>query len=95
MTSKNRILWVQYPCITAGESVIRYGLFDVHFINDMPAHADPVKIVGLQKKGNEFFKQVQSIQYACQQPMLICTNAVNMDKEWNGSLIFDHLPVLS
>lgn len=75
--------------------ITNYGLFDVHFINDAPAHADPVQIVGLQKDGNEYLKQAQRIQYACQQPMLICTNVVNSRKRWDGTLIFDHLPILS
>lgn len=101
MKEYNQIRWVQYPIITNGEWVIRYGLFDVHFIDNAPAHAEPVQVTGLRKAGNEFLKQVRAIQYAGEIGILMCSNPVNYDtlnekkQPWSGSLIFDHLPILS
>lgn len=96
MTEHNELRWVQYPCLIAQKRVFRYGLFDVHFINDEPAHAELPQIVGLKKEKNGFLKRSMAIQSACHEPILICTNAVNLDNDdWDGSLIFDHEPVLS
>lgn len=94
MTEHYELAWVQYPCIIEKQRVFRYGLFDVHFINDTPAHAELTQISGLKKEGYEFLVQSMRIQLACQQPIIICTNAVDLDK-WDGNLIFDHEPVLS
>lgn len=100
MTEYNQVRWVSYPITIDGNVHIRYGLFDVHFINDAPAHAQRAKITGLVKAGNAFLKQVQAIQRACQEHILICSNSVNYDRLqeekrlWDGSLIFDHPPIL-
>ena len=101
MKEYNQIRWVQYPIITNGKWVIRYGLFDVHFIDGAPAHAEPVQITDLKKSENRFLKRVRAIQYSCEVHILMCSNAVDYDnlnekkQSWDGTLIFDHLPVLS
>jgi len=97
MTEYNEIRAVSYPVIIAGHTETRYGIFEVYFINGAPAHAELPRIIGLKKAGNGFLIQMRRIQLATMLPVLTCTNAVNLDdpaSDWNGELIFDHLPVL-
>lgn len=95
MTEKNELRWVQYPCLIAGERVVRFGLFLVHFIDDAPAHAKLARVDDYKRDDNDFMKAKQAFARASELATLLCTNAVNLDDwHWQGTLTFDHLPVL-
>lgn len=98
MTERNEFRWVKYPVIIGGAQHWRYGLFDVHFINDAPAHAELPQIVGyslgMTPENHPYVNIRFSYAFRCE--TLVCTNAVDLDNaDWDGSLIFDHLPVLA
>lgn len=98
MTKEIQIRWVKYPVIIGGEKQFRFGLFNVHFINGDPAYAEIVRIVGfrLALDPDTYPAIVQQFAYASMCETIVCTNSVDLDNvAWDGSLIFDHLPVLS
>ncbi len=95
MKQYSELRWVQYPCIIANKCVLRFGLFMVHFIDDAPAHAKLARVADYKRDDDDFMKAKQAFARAAETATLICTNAIDLDnREWHGTLIFDHMPIL-
>lgn len=95
---EKHIRWVKYPVIIAGERSQRYGLFEVTFYDGAPAFAELPRVVGysLALVPDHYPAIVMQFAHAAMCGTLVCPNPVNLDEvAWDGSLTFDHLPILS
>lgn len=88
--------WVCYPVLIANQKEWRYGLFEVRFVQGAPADAQMARVVGYDDDLKEYPAAKRAFARACELPTLRCTNAIDLQDgpEWDGRLIFDHLPVL-
>ncbi len=89
-----QVRWVQYRIETQSTVELFFGLFEVTFYEGSPTHADPVRLTGYSRADDEYMKFRRAVTYAGELPTLNCTNPVQKSR-WNGSLIFDYLPILT